>query len=119
MVVDVHCHCAGIGGGGSGCFVSKTLQSSYKFGIYLKAFGVTREQLLAEGDGITIRKISEHIGRSTNVAAGIVLAIDGVVDDQGRLDTNRTEFYVPNEFVQRETAKFTNLFWGASMGVLT
>ena len=115
MVVDLHCHCAGIGGGGSGCFVSKTLQSSYKFGIYLKAFGVTREQLLTEGDGITIRKISEHIGRSTNVAAGLVLAIDGVIDDQGRLDTNRTEFYVPNEFVQRETAKFTNLFWGASI----
>ncbi len=115
MVVDVHCHCAGIGGGGSGCFVSKHLQSSYKFGIYLKAFGVTREQLLAEGDGITIRKISEHVGRSTNVAAALVLAIDGVIDDQGRLDTNRTEFYVPNEFVQRETAKFTNLFWGASI----
>ena len=115
MVVDVHCHCAGIGGGNSGCFVSRHLQSSYKFGIYLKAFGVTREQLLAEGDGITIRKISEHIGRSTNVAAGLVLAIDGVIDDQGRLDTNRTEFYVPNEFVQRETAKFTNLFWGASI----
>ncbi len=115
MVVDVHCHCAGIGGGNSGCFVSKNLQSSYKFGIYLKAFGVTREQLLAEGDGITIRRISEHVGRSTNVAAALVLAIDGVVDDQGRLDTNRTEFYVPNEFVQRETAKFTNLFWGASI----
>lgn len=115
MVVDVHCHCAGIGGGGSGCFVSKHLQNSYKFGIYLKAFGVTREQLLAEGDGITIRKISEHLSRSTNVAAALVLAIDGIVDNQGRLDTNRTEFYVPNEFVQRETAKFTNLFWGASI----
>ncbi len=115
MVVDVHCHCAGIGGGGSGCFVSPHLQGSYKFNIYLKSFGVTREELLKEGDGLTIRRISEHLAKSTNVSTAIVLAIDGAVDDQGRLDTNRTEFYVPNEFVQRETAKFPNLLWGASI----
>src|SRR5437762_10220039 len=40
-LVDMHCHTAGIGGAGSGCFVSTKLKHSWKFGVYLKSFGVT------------------------------------------------------------------------------
>lgn len=114
-LLDLHCHTAGIGAGGSGCFVSHELEQSYKFGIYLKAFGVTREQLAREGDALIIRRISEQLAGSTNVGTAIVLALDGVVDDAGELDRERTQVYVPNEFLAAETAKFTNLLWGASI----
>jgi hypothetical protein len=46
-LLDLHCHTAGTGAGGSGCFVSRELEQSHKFGIYLKAFGVRREQPMA------------------------------------------------------------------------
>ncbi len=114
-LLDVHCHTAGIGAGGSGCFVSRELEQSYKFGIYLKAFGVTREQLAREGDALIVRRISEQLSTSTKVGQSIVLALDGVVNEAGELDRTNTQAYVPNEFVATETAKFTNLLWGASI----
>ena len=114
-VVDIHCHTAGIGAGGSGCFVSSTMQASYKFRIYLKSFGVDLSQLESEGDGLVIRRIAEGVKASHEVDAAIVLAMDGVIGEDGRLDRSATEFYVPNEFVLEETSRYPNLFWGASI----
>jgi predicted TIM-barrel fold metal-dependent hydrolase len=45
----------------------------------------------------------------------VLLALDGVVDKDGNLDTNRTEVYVPNEFVADMAARHTNLLFGASV----
>ena len=44
QVLDMHCHVAGIGAGGSGAFLSQKLQSSWKYRIYLQAFGVTEKR---------------------------------------------------------------------------
>lgn len=117
-IIDLHCHTAGLGLDGSGCFVSKAMRDSYKFDIYLKSFGVTRAELETQGDGLVIQRISEQLGASGNVAAAVILAMDGALDASGQLDTNLTEVFVPNEFVARETAKFTNLLWGASINPL-
>ena len=114
-VVDIHCHTAGIGAGGSGCFVSKALRSSYKFRIYLDSFGVDLPALEANGDALVVRRIAERVRDSKRVDAAIVLAMDGVVDEKGRLDRAATQFYVPNQFVLRETAKYPELFFGASI----
>ena len=114
-MLDIHCHTAGIGAGGSGCFVSKAMEHSYKFGIYLKAFGVSRDELTREGDALILRRISERLAASEHVGAAVILALDGVVDEHGGLDRTRTEVYVPNEFVANETARYTNLFFGASV----
>ena len=40
--VDLHCHVAGLGAGGSGCFVSERLRRSWKVGFYFRSFGVSR-----------------------------------------------------------------------------
>jgi len=32
--VDTHCHLAGLGAGGSGCFVSPRLRHNWRFNIY-------------------------------------------------------------------------------------
>lgn len=114
-IVDLHVHTAGVGAGDSGCFVSRDLRQSYKFGIYLKAFGVTREQLDREGDALLIRRISGQLASGSHVGVAVVLALDGVVDASGELDRGATEIFVPNEFVARETSKYTNLWFGASI----
>jgi len=114
-LLDIHCHTAGIGAGGSGCFISKQMETSWKLRHYLKSFGTSREELEAKGDAHVIRLISEELGRSRHVGQAIVLALDGVMDERGELDRGRTEVYVPNEFVAREVAKTANLLFGASI----
>ena len=114
-IVDMHCHIAGIGAGGSGCWVSPRMLNNWRFDIYLRSFGVTRKEVLEKGDGIIGNKISESLAQSKFVSKAVLLALDGVVDGQGKLDTNRTEVYVPDEFVAAVCAKHTNLLFGASV----
>lgn len=35
-IIDMHCHTAGFGAGGSGAWLSDNLGKSWKFGLYLK-----------------------------------------------------------------------------------
>ena len=114
-LLDMHCHTAGIGAGGSGCFISPKVEHSWKFGIYLRGFGVTRRELAAKGDALVFDNISAQIAQSRYVGSAIILALDGVVNAEGELDRSRTEIYVPNEFVAHETARHTNLLFGASI----
>jgi predicted TIM-barrel fold metal-dependent hydrolase len=114
-ILDLHCHTAGIGAGGSGCFVSEELRKSYKFRLYLKAFGVTEDDLRTRGDRLIIDRISGSVAASQRVNCAVILALDGAVDQNGELDRARTEIYVPNDFVAAEVAKHSNLRWGASV----
>lgn len=111
----MHVHVAGIGAGDSACYVSPALKNNWRYKTYLRAFNVTEKELLAHGDAMVIQRISEKIAESKYVKGAVVLALDGVVDENGDLDLARTETYVPNEFVARETAKYSNLFYGASV----
>jgi len=114
-VIDIHCHTAGIGAGGSGCFVSPALRRSWRYRSYLKAFRVTEQELLREGDGLILRRLSGQLGQSRRVAAAVILAMDGVVDDDGELNAAETEIYIPNRFVAGETQRHPNLLFGASV----
>src|SRR4051794_24383311 len=79
--LDCHVHTAGIGAGGSGCFISKTIRGSYKFRIYLGSFGVTEKLLLEKGDGLVLEKISAGLADSKTVGSAVILALDGAVDE--------------------------------------
>ncbi len=112
---DLHCHTAGLGAGGSGCFVSDAMRHSLKLRFYLRAFGVTEEEILRKGDGLVLARLSERLARSRHVGRTVILALDGVVDARGELDRAQTEIYVPNEFLAAEVPKHPNLLWGASI----
>lgn len=114
-ICDVHCHTAGLGAGDSGCFISPRLRANARFRIYLEAFGVTEDDVRRSGDALILQRLSERIAASQRVGSAVVLALDGVVDEQGRLDTNRTEVYIPDEFLARELRRFPNLRYGASI----
>ncbi len=114
-IVDMHCHVAGIGAGNSGCFVSPKLRDSWRFNIYLRAYGVSKSDLEKSGDDLVAERISQLLVQSKYVQKAVLLALDGVVNTDGMLDTNRTEIYVPNEFVTNAVAKYGNLIFGASV----
>lgn len=117
-IIDIHCHTAGIGAGESGCFVSPAMMRSWRYKIYLRAFGVTEKELQRQGDGLIMRLISEDLERSKRVDAAVILAMDGVIGEDGEPDKARTEIYIPNDFVAAETAKYPNLLFGASVNPL-
>jgi predicted TIM-barrel fold metal-dependent hydrolase len=114
-IVDMHCHIAGIGAGGSGCWVSPRMLNNWRFKVYLHSFGVSKKELTEQGDGLVGDRISAALAQSKYVSKAVLLALDGVVDAAGNLDTNRTEVYVPDEFVAAVCARHTNLLFGASV----
>lgn len=114
-LIDIHCHTAGIGAGGSGCFVSPELRKSWRYHIYLKAFGVSEQELEEKGDVLILERISASLAVSNSVTAAVILAMDGVVGADGELDRSRTEAYIPNDFLAREVKRFPNLLFGASI----
>ncbi len=115
-IIDWHAHAAGLGYGGSGAFISEQLRNNFRFRFFLKWMGVTEKELAAEGDQIIIRRMSETLSRSKYVDQVVVLAMDGAVDPAtGVLDRENTHLYAPNEYVARETAKYPNLLFGASI----
>ena len=114
-LLDMHVHAAGIGAGGSGAFVNREMGESWRFPFYLRAFGVTRAELEAHGDGLVIARISAQIAASRRVSKAVVLALDGVVDEAGELHREATQVYVPNAFVAEQVARYDNLCFGASV----
>lgn len=117
-VIDIHCHAAGIGAGGSGCFLSPAMQRSWKTRFYFKAFGVTEAELQREGDGLILQRLSTRLAESSRVQAAVVLALDGVVDSSGELDRERTELYIPNGYLAAQCRIHDNLLFGASVNPL-
>lgn len=114
-VLDMHCHVAGIGAGGSGNFLSARMQESWKYRVYLKAFGVTKAEIKQQGDALIIQRVSQRLAKSTRVGSAVLLALDGAIDADGKLDRERTEVYIDNNFLAGEVAKYNNLYFGASV----
>jgi predicted TIM-barrel fold metal-dependent hydrolase len=114
-LIDIHCHTAGIGAGGSGCFVSPALRGSFRYRFFLKAFGVTEQGLRDEGDALILRRLSETLQQSRRVSAAVIMAMDAVVRSDGEPDEAATEIHIPDEFVAAEVRRYPNLLFGASV----
>ena len=114
-IIDIHCHIAGIGAGGSGCFVSPALRGNWRYRVYLRSFGVTEGEIVAEGDALLVRRLSGILAGSRLVSGAVVLAMDCVVGDNGEPDLDRTEMYIPNAFAAAQAHRFPNLLFGASI----
>jgi predicted TIM-barrel fold metal-dependent hydrolase len=114
-LVDNHVHVAGLGYGESGCFINQEMRKNFRFPFYLRAMGVTEEELQQQGDAILFTKISQSIQQSATVASAVILAMDGYVEKDGSLNKEKTQVYVPNAYVARGTKKFANLHFGASI----
>lgn len=115
VIIDIHCHTAGIGAGASGCFVSNAMRRNVRFGFFLNTFGVSEHELLQHGDSLVLQRLAQRLAQSQQVSAAVVLAMDGVVDAQGNLDEAATEIYIPNDFLGAECRNHPNLLFGASI----
>ena len=113
-IIDAHVHIAGLGYG-SDSFISAEMKEGYKFDYYLNSFGVTQEEIKQQGDQVVVQKVAALIGQSQYVGGAVILAMDGVVDGSGALDKDKTQIYIPNDFVAEQTAQYPSLYFGASI----
>lgn len=113
-LIDMHVHVAGIGAGNSGCYISPSLRNNWRYRIYLEAFGATQSELEKKGDASVFDLVARGIESSRYVDGAVVLALDGAVT-KGLLDPDRTEVYIPSEYVAAQTRKYPTLFYGASV----
>jgi hypothetical protein len=114
-IIDIHCHAAGIGAGESSCQVSPRLRRSWKFKIYLRAFGVTVAELEREGDQLVLCRLAGKLAASRSVDQAVILALDSVVDSSGRPQPEESELIIPNAFVVAGCRAHPNLRFGASV----
>lgn len=114
-IIDMHCHTAGFGAGGSGAWLSDGLGKSWKFGLYLKIFGSNKAEVEKEGDAVLMRIIAESIRQSRHVDGAVILAMDAPYTDAGELDREAGEVVVPNRFVGESVKAFPELYFGASV----
>lgn len=116
--LDMHVHVAGLGAQGSGCFISEEMRKNFRFPFFLWAMDISVEQLEEHGDAILFKMLSRRLKQSNRIGKAVVLAMDGVVDANGQLDIERTQVYIPNDFVSTQTGQYENLFFGASINPL-
>jgi len=114
-ITDIHVHVAGLGYGDSGCFIGPEMKDNFRFPFYLRALGVSEEIIQQQGDKIIFKNISTDILSSKTIKQAVILAMDGYVADNGEFEKENTHIYVPNVYVKRETDKYTNLLYGASI----
>ncbi|MFK5913068.1 MAG: amidohydrolase family protein [Woeseiaceae bacterium] len=118
-IIDTHVHVAGLGYGDSGCFVNREMQDNFRFPVYLWAMNVSENELVEQGDQVLISRLSESLSHSKSVKQAVVLALDGYVDtsgeNAGELNKTKTQVYVPNEYLAKETSRYDNLLFGASI----
>ncbi|PNU18965.1 metal-dependent hydrolase [Geothermobacter hydrogeniphilus] len=114
-IIDMHVHVAGLGAD-SDCFITSELLDNWRYNIYLKAFGTSEKELRANGDALIFERIAERLDRSRLVDGAVLLALDKVYDrETGRPQPERTEVYIPNDFVRDGCRQFDNLHYGASV----
>lgn len=96
MIIDAHVHLIAVNGEG-GCFVSKRMsRGAVFFGLQrlLGLGGVSREEM----DAAYRTRLVDWV-HGCDVDAACLLGLDGIYDEQGRLDRERTHVYVSNDYV--------------------
>jgi mannonate dehydratase len=101
-VVDLHVHVAGLGGGGSGCWVNPRLRSHrwplerLRFELYLSGSGVEEDE---HADRRYVERLTALLAAGVPGVRLLLLAFDVRVDEHGREDLERSTFRVPDEHV--------------------
>lgn len=101
-LLDYHTHVAGVGSNDTGAFVNSKMRTwqhplhRLKFEVYLSAAGVEDE---SDADGQFISRLSELIRHTNKRGRHRILAFDKNYNADGSANLEKTEFYVPNEYV--------------------
>jgi uncharacterized protein len=108
-VIDVHVHLAILPDGKNGCLVSDKMRHSLFFRLVVHRFGLPLNDP-ARANQMYLTALIRAVSESKYVGPVVLLAMDGVYKDDGTLDTARTDFMIPNDYVLALAKKHPTLF---------
>jgi predicted TIM-barrel fold metal-dependent hydrolase len=100
-VIDIHTHLAGVGHGGTGCFIAPRKFNSLFFSALRRMLGIYGPPHDSRVDQAYLERLDKDIAAAAQhgvLDAIVVFAHDRVYDDSGEPARNQ-ELYVPNEYV--------------------
>ena len=112
-LVDHHTHVAGIGTSPSGAFINPKMRTwahpfhHLKFKVYLSAAGVAD---VAHADTQLIDRLVNLVKHISDHGKHRLLAFDKNYNRDGTPNLEKTEFYVPNDYVFELAGKYPDLF---------
>ena len=113
QLVDHHVHLAGIGVGGSNAFVNQKMRTwshpfhRLKFKVYMSAAGVASE---TTADVDFLQRLSGLVANITDHGKHRILGFDKNYSRDGSVNLDKTEFYVPNEYVFKIAEQHPDLY---------
>ena len=113
QLIDHHVHLAGIGVGGSNAFINRKMLTwkhpfhRLKLKVYMSAAGVEEEM---NADIEFISRLTRLVSSIKDHGRHRILGFDKHYRRDGTVDLDKTEFYVPNEYVFRIAEQYPDLF---------
>ncbi|MFL5730284.1 MAG: amidohydrolase family protein, partial [Cytophagaceae bacterium] len=109
---DYHAHIAGIGTGNTGCYVNDKMTSpmhpleNLKFKIYQSAAGIKGK----EADQEFLERLIALMKADPKHGKLCILAFDRNYNKDGTINEDKTEFYVPNDYVWSVCQQYPEFF---------
>jgi hypothetical protein len=108
-LIDCHVHLAALPDGDNGCFISPKLLKSPLF-----RFLLWKQDLPANHPREANQKYLDHLvtelRASRHVRKAVLLGMDGVYDQSGRLDRTHTDFLIGSDYVTQTVRSYPDLF---------
>ncbi|HEX2190642.1 MAG TPA: amidohydrolase family protein [Longimicrobiaceae bacterium] len=114
LKVDVHAHLAGVGTGGSGCWLSPRFQARYTFRILRRWYGIGDAQMRESADQEWAAALAERV-RTSELDRAVALGFDGVYGPDGELDRERSQMVVPPAWTLEAARRHPELLPGPSV----
>jgi predicted TIM-barrel fold metal-dependent hydrolase len=110
-LIDHHVHVAGLGAGGT--FVNRKMRTwahpfhRLKFKVYMSSAGASDED---RADAQLVERLASLVSNIRNHGKHRLLAFDKHYRSDGSVNLEKTEFYVPNEYVFELAERYPDLF---------
>ena len=108
-LIDCHVHLAALPEGNNGCLISSRMLKSPLF-----RFLLWKHQLSPNNPAAANRKylndLRTELRASRHVQQAVLLGMDGVYTNEGRIDLQATEFLISNDYVLQQAKDYPNEF---------
>lgn len=112
-VIDLHCHLIALGSDSGGWFSPRLRRSIMTKWLFFKLGWKGGDD--NKFDRFYANLLAGLVRESETTDYGVALALDGLYDANSKLDTSRTDYYVPNDYVAQVCARHRELLFGASV----
>lgn len=109
-VTDCHVHLAALPCGSNACYISPKMLKSPLFRFLIWKQGLNLDEPEKSNEKYVANLLAE-LRSSRYVGRAVLLGMDGVYDDKGKLDPQATEFLITNDYVLNLSKEHPENFW--------